>query len=80
MKSLLRNALLILQEGPRYPAAALSAILMLGALLAPTASGALTQEQALANCREGVGHPILHACMQGLKGSGGEMVDLCEHL
>ena len=33
---------------------------------------ALSLEQAQATCRETVGHPIVHACMQGLKGAGGE--------
>src|ERR1700694_1599574 len=34
-------------------------------------ASALSKEQAVANCRETVGHPIVHACMQGL-GQGGE--------
>src|ERR1700736_5029064 len=45
------------------------------ALLAPFATSerasALSLEQARANCRETVGHPIVHACMQGL-GKGGD--------
>ena len=34
-------------------------------------ASALSKEQAVANCRETVGHPIVHACMQGL-GKGGD--------
>jgi CHAT domain-containing protein len=34
-------------------------------------ASALSQEQAIANCRETVGRPIVHACMMGL-GKGGD--------
>jgi hypothetical protein len=40
--------------------------------LAMVPAHALSLEQAQATCRETVGHPIVHACMQGLKGAGGE--------
>ena len=33
---------------------------------------ALSQEQALATCRETVGRPIVQACMQGMRGGGGD--------
>jgi CHAT domain-containing protein/tetratricopeptide (TPR) repeat protein len=33
---------------------------------------ALSQEQALETCRETVGRPIVQACMQGMRGGGGD--------
>ena len=44
----------------------------LGALSAPTTASALSLEQARENCRETVGHPIVHACMQGMGGGDRE--------
>src|SRR6266702_7162745 len=43
----------------------------LGVLSAPTAANALSLEQARETCREIVGRPIVHACMQGM-GKGGD--------
>ena len=43
----------------------------LGVLSAPTTANALSLEQARETCRETVGHPIVHACMQGM-GKGGD--------
>jgi len=41
------------------------------AWLAPTLSAeALSLEQAQASCKDGLGHEIVHACMQGLMGNG----------
>jgi CHAT domain-containing protein/tetratricopeptide (TPR) repeat protein len=37
---------------------------------------ALSKEQAIANCRETVGRPIVHACMQGLGGGGDREANL----
>jgi CHAT domain-containing protein len=42
-----------------------------GVLSAPTTANALSLEQARETCRETVGHPIVHACMQGM-GRGGD--------
>jgi CHAT domain-containing protein len=44
----------------------------LGALSAPTTASALSLDQARENCRETVGHPIVHACMQGMGGGDRE--------
>jgi len=46
-------------------------LLALGVLSAPVTANALSLEQARESCRETVGHPIVHACMQGL-GKGGD--------
>src|SRR5260221_8066100 len=46
-------------------------IALLAVLAASERASALSLEQARANCRETVGHPIVHACMQGL-GKGGD--------
>ena len=46
--------------------------LAIGGLLAPSAAGALSIEQAREACRESVGRPIVQACMQSLRGSGGD--------
>src|SRR5262249_42945202 len=43
-----------------------------GALAIPASANALSIEQAQAACRETVGHPAVQACMQGMKGSGGD--------
>jgi hypothetical protein len=54
------------------------ALLSIGLLLAfavaaaPIPAGALTIEQARENCRSSVGRPIVQACMQSLRGSGGD--------
>src|SRR3984893_12493445 len=53
----------------RFAAACLIALLVV--LAASERASALSLEQARENCRETVGHPIVHACMQGL-GKGGD--------
>jgi CHAT domain-containing protein len=73
-KSLLRALRpFVLPSGRSTRAIALWALLgALGALAAPTTANALSKEQAVANCRETVGHPIVHACMQGMGGGDRE--------
>ena len=44
----------------------------LGTLSAATPASALSLEQARESCRETVGHPIVHACMQGMGGGDRE--------
>src|SRR5260221_2545457 len=46
-------------------------IALLAVLAASERASGLWLEQARANCRETVGHPIVHACMQGM-GKGGD--------
>src|SRR6202795_2936521 len=61
-------------RGPVKPLnrfAAPCSIALLAVLAASERASALSLEQARANCRETVGHPIVHACMQGL-GKGGD--------
>src|ERR1700738_5101738 len=53
----------------RFAAACLIAVLAV--LAASERASALSLEQARENCRETVGHPIVHACMQGM-GKGGD--------
>jgi CHAT domain-containing protein len=44
----------------------------IGGLLAPSAAGALTLEQARGACIESVGRPNVQACMQNMRGGGGD--------
>jgi CHAT domain-containing protein len=46
-------------------------LLLVAVTAASERASALSQDQAVANCRETVGHPIVVACMQGL-GKGGD--------
>jgi CHAT domain-containing protein len=46
-------------------------IALVAVIAASEPASALSKEQAVANCRETVGHPIVHACMQAL-GKGGD--------
>jgi CHAT domain-containing protein len=46
-------------------------IALVSVIAASEPAAALSKEQAIANCRETVGHPIVQACMQGL-GKGGD--------
>ena len=50
---------------------AASLVVSLGVIADCEPASALSKEQAIANCRENVGRPIVHACMQGL-GKGGD--------
>ena len=46
-------------------------IALAGVVATSERAAALSKEQAIANCRETVGHPFVHACMQAL-GKGGD--------
>jgi CHAT domain-containing protein len=46
-------------------------IALVGVIAASERASALSKEQAIANCRETIGHPIVQACMQRL-GKGGD--------
>jgi CHAT domain-containing protein len=48
------------------------ALTIAGLFCMSDAAVALTMEQANANCRETVGRPIVQACMQSLRGGGGD--------
>src|SRR5262245_25743477 len=50
----------------------------IGGLLAPSAAGALSLEQAREACIESVGRPNVQACMQSLKGSGDREANLAK--
>src|SRR6476660_7254750 len=63
----------VMSRGGSIQAIALWTLLgALGALSAPTTASALSLDQARENCRETVGHPIVHACMQGMGGGDRE--------
>jgi CHAT domain-containing protein len=65
-------------SSPRSSQRALATALAAGAIASlalvatsGSAGAALSKEQAIANCRETVGRPIVMACMQGMGGRGG---------
>lgn len=51
---------------------AASLMAVLAVLAGCESASALSKEQAIENCRETVGRPIVQACMQGLHGGGGD--------
>jgi CHAT domain-containing protein len=63
---------------PLAAPAATCAIALLAVFAAGERASALSKEQAIANCRETVGHPIVHACMLGLGGGGDREANLAK--
>ncbi len=55
-----------------------SLIALVAVFVANEPASALSLEQARENCRETVAHPIVHACMQALRGSGDREANLAK--
>jgi CHAT domain-containing protein len=63
---------------PLADSVAAGLIVLVGVIAASERASALSHEQAVANCRETVGHPIVQACMQGLDKGGDREANLAK--